>query len=260
MREVIGLNTRFKQLLQQYGLVFWKRYYSHYMAVVTDNNDPEQLCRVQVMCPAVWGGTAPKLWVPPINQYSGSGYGEVKIPRIDQPLLLMFEEGDPSHPVYLYDSYGISGIPEQAKTNYPDTEGRYFEDGTFDEYDRKEQRKQGAIGKYLSYTTTEDEASFTYGDMTVTINQDELKLNHPNGMVNINKENILLEHGEGVVTVSSGGFSFKDKAGTELGDLWKDTLDAITKLTVPTAMGPSGTPMNAASFVAVIQKLGKFFP
>lgn len=46
--------------------------------------------------------------------------------------------------------------------------------------------------------------------------------------------------------------------GNQLKDLLNEVLDKITALTVPTAVGPSGPPVNVADFVAIKSKLNNF--
>ena len=48
----------------------------------------------------------------------------------------------------------------------------------------------------------------------------------------------------------SGGAGLKKTLG--------ELIDAIMKLTVPTGVGPSGTPINAADFVKVKQGLNDY--
>jgi hypothetical protein len=54
----------------------------------------------------------------------------------------------------------------------------------------------------------------------------------------------------GVISVKNNGYSLR-KA-------FDDILSAISKLTVTTGVGPSGTPINIAEFQAVQQKLNNF--
>lgn len=46
--------------------------------------------------------------------------------------------------------------------------------------------------------------------------------------------------------------------GNTLKDILGELIDAIEAITVPTALGPSGTPMNKASFIAIKNKLKDF--
>lgn len=75
----------------------------------------------------------------------------------------------------------------------------------------------------------------------------------------------LLDEFENTFTTRDGEIALGNaNSGTEepmvMGDTLKsmleDILDKITQLTVPTAFGPSGTPVNAADFVAISQQLG----
>lgn len=55
----------------------------------------------------------------------------------------------------------------------------------------------------------------------------------------------------GSVTIKSGSDSVENMVlGETLKSVLTDILDHITKLTVPTALGPSGTPINSAEFIS----------
>lgn len=58
------------------------------------------------------------------------------------------------------------------------------------------------------------------------------------------------------VVVNGGKISIKN-ASQNLYDLLVELIDAINALTVTTATGPSGTPINAVQFSAVKTKLGQ---
>jgi hypothetical protein len=56
--------------------------------------------------------------------------------------------------------------------------------------------------------------------------------------------------GESILEVDSDGFSFK-KGSKSLKTIMDNLLDGIKALTVPTNVGPSGTPLNVATFTQV---------
>lgn len=63
--------------------------------------------------------------------------------------------------------------------------------------------------------------------------------------------------GEGLaVSLKDGKFTFENNSYS-IKDGLNDLIDAITKITVPTGTGPSGTPVNATDFVKIKQYLTK---
>lgn len=75
--------------------------------------------------------------------------------------------------------------------------------------------------------------------------------------VTVDTENCLLQVGESVVKATEKGLTFvKGSAG--LKKTLEELIDAITKLTVPTGVGPSGVPINVADFVKIKQGLNDY--
>lgn len=60
------------------------------------------------------------------------------------------------------------------------------------------------------------------------------------------------------VKVSANGPTIK-KASESLKSILSDLVDAILAETHPTAMGPSGTPMNAAQYTSIKSRINQFF-
>lgn len=75
--------------------------------------------------------------------------------------------------------------------------------------------------------------------------------------VTVDAENCLLQVGESTVKATEKGLTFV-KGGAGLKKTLEELIDAITKLTVPTGVGPSGVPINAADFVKIKQGLNDY--
>ncbi len=75
---------------------------------VTNNIDPNRLGRVQIKLPSVFG-TNTLTWAMPCVPYAGRGVGFFFIPPVGAKLWIMFERGDPEHPVWMGCFWDTSG-------------------------------------------------------------------------------------------------------------------------------------------------------
>lgn len=75
--------------------------------------------------------------------------------------------------------------------------------------------------------------------------------------VTADAEKCLLQVGESVVKATEKGLTFV-KGGAGLKKTLEELIDAITKLTVTTGVGPSGVPVNVADFIKIKQGLNDF--
>lgn len=75
--------------------------------------------------------------------------------------------------------------------------------------------------------------------------------------VTADAEKCLLQVGESVVKATEKGLTFI-KSGAGLKKTLEELIDAITKLTVTTGVGPSGVPINVADFIKIKQGLNDY--
>lgn len=75
--------------------------------------------------------------------------------------------------------------------------------------------------------------------------------------VTADAEKCLLQVGESVVKATEKGLTFV-KGGAGLKKTLEELIDAITKLTVTTGVGPSGVPINVADFIKIKQGLNDY--
>jgi phage protein D/phage baseplate assembly protein gpV len=68
------------------------RWYGLYPAIVTDNNDPENLFRVKVKFPW-WDDTLNTFWIRVVNSGGGANRGLVNLPEVNDEVLVGFEDG-----------------------------------------------------------------------------------------------------------------------------------------------------------------------
>jgi phage protein D/phage baseplate assembly protein gpV len=69
------------------------------IGVVTNNNDPDAMGRVKVMLPSV--SEVETFWAPVLLPAAGKERGVSMLPRVDEQVIVAFENGDPSYPVVL---------------------------------------------------------------------------------------------------------------------------------------------------------------
>lgn len=76
-----------------------ERFYGKYRAVVLDNQDPEQVGRLQLQVPAVLG-TLASAWALPCAPYAGPGVGLHAVPPVGAAVWVEFEAGNPELPIW----------------------------------------------------------------------------------------------------------------------------------------------------------------
>ena len=81
-----------------------------YRGVVANNIDPEQLGRVQVEVPEIYG-EGRMTWAMPCAPYAGDGLGLFAVPPIGALVWVGFEAGDYDRPVVLGGFWGRGQVP-----------------------------------------------------------------------------------------------------------------------------------------------------
>jgi hypothetical protein len=91
------------------------RYHGKYRGEVTDNNDPDNLGRIRVKVPRLFGDEETG-WALPAFPYGGAGeQGFFLIPDAGAAVWIEFEEGDLSYPIWTGTFFGSGDIPESAQ-------------------------------------------------------------------------------------------------------------------------------------------------
>jgi len=104
----------FREILNDFGLEYFYRFYSIYRGEVVSNEDPEFRGRVKVSCSAVYGDSVYDYWALPMGIASGSPNMWL-IPNKGDTIWVQFEGGDPRHPVWSW-GWFLSG-PQNAKVD-----------------------------------------------------------------------------------------------------------------------------------------------
>lgn len=93
-------------------------------------------------------------------------------------------------------------------------------------------------------------AMFTEVDKVLLTIGDKMKLT-------VEAENYCIQAERTIIRATPAGMTFV-RGGSGLKKTLENLIDAITKLTVTTGVGPSGTPINAADFIKVKQDLSNY--
>jgi len=95
------------------GLESLGRYYSSYRGYVVDNEDEDDLGRIQVKIPSVTHNDVHPVWAYPKNQWGGKDYGMQLLPLKGEIVWVEFEHGDPKYPIWNFAHRAIGEKPEE---------------------------------------------------------------------------------------------------------------------------------------------------
>lgn len=104
-----------KKIFQEYGIEYFNKYYGIYKGFVVSNEDPDNLGRLQLKCPNVYGNNVFKKWAVSKGIYCGKGIGSFWLPNEGDPVWVSFEGGDIRFPVWEYGWWRDKDVPEGAE-------------------------------------------------------------------------------------------------------------------------------------------------
>ncbi len=87
------------------------RCYGKYRGLVVNNQDPQNLGRIQASVPEVLGETVISGWANPCAPYTGTQAGLFAIPPVGAGVWIEFEAGDPSRPIWVGGWWGVADVP-----------------------------------------------------------------------------------------------------------------------------------------------------
>jgi len=210
-------------------------YYGSYRAEVIDNEDPDvpgspdPFGRLKLVIPSVDGDsrlTERIAW--PRLPVAGPGYGLKSLPPVGGFVWVEFERGRLSLPIWTGGWFAEGDIPEDL-------------------------------------APTEAHGWITPGGHQIVMDEQSgsefIRIKHLNGetLLEFDSEGsiFLTNAANQKVNIGDGADTADEPAllGNKLKGLLEELIDAINAMTVPTGVGPSGTPINAVSFTAVKTKL-----
>lgn len=93
-----------------------QRHWGKYRGVVTDNQDPMGVGRLQVQVPAVLGSDA-LAWAEPCVPYAGDGIGLYAMPPVGTAVWVEFEAGNPDLPIWVGGWWPDNAVPTDNAGN-----------------------------------------------------------------------------------------------------------------------------------------------
>ena len=106
----------FARALIFHGLEAIGKYYSSYRGYVVDNNDPDNMGRIQVLIPSITNDQKHTKWAWPKNQFAGNNYGMQVLPQIGDLVWVEFENGNARFPLWIHGHFGQTEKPEEFVT------------------------------------------------------------------------------------------------------------------------------------------------
>jgi len=91
-----------------------KTFYGKYRGIVTDNNDPLSMGRIEAQVLDVLGDNESG-WALPCVPFAGNGMGFYAIPDVGARIWIEFEQGDPDYPIWTGCWWGSQDeLPDEA--------------------------------------------------------------------------------------------------------------------------------------------------
>lgn len=224
-----------------------------YYAKVVDNNDPNKKGRIKIRIESLHNEISDESLLPWAKQFSLSTggskeYGTSCIPEKDSLVWVGFHDKkefkkpyyvadihlNEMHPHNLFEE-NTKSVLEGFESEYPDVKYTYLPNGIC-----------------VGYTSGDSpEAFFVHPKASFYINKDGETLfkDENENEIKISSEGITLTAGSASLEATLLGETLKSKL--------ESLIDYITQITVPTGVGPSGVPVNAAAFTALKAELSQ---
>lgn len=225
---------RFFDKLIIHGLEYFGIFYGVYRAVVVSNEDPnssgspDPQGRLVVRVPSVGDTPDAQRIAYPFALFAGENYGVKFIPRVDDQVYVMFERGKLDMPIWFGGWWAQNDIHEDFSS--VDSHGIMTPGGhqlIFDE-------QSGSEFIRIKHLDGETKIELDSQGNVFIVNKSGKKINIGDGAENANEPAAL---------------------GETLKGLLEELIDGINAMTVPTPVGPSGTPINSATFTSIKTRL-----
>lgn len=221
--------ARFFDRLLLHGLEYFGLFYGVYRATVVsttnENGDPDPQGRIRVRVPSIGDGDDVERLAYPIVPLAGAGFGIHAMPRVDEFVWVMFENGRVDIPIWIGGWWRTDDIPSDLR----------------------------AIEKHWWVTQGGHQVILDDSDDDANI-----RINHSNGTayVQIDKDgNILVVNSTGSQIRLGGSANEAAVKGDTLKDILASLTDACSAMTMPVSGATAGPPTNVASFQSVRARL-----
>ncbi|MEH2038643.1 phage baseplate assembly protein V [Nostoc sp.] len=172
--------------LDTYGSINQQRpsFYGKYRGVVSDNNDPWKIGRVQAKVQEIFGND-PSGWALPCVPYAGQGVGLFLIPPKGALVWIEFENGDPDYPIWSGCFWADEKVPNIVPANPYDPETKVLKTDIGKIEINDKQGKQSII----------IEAKIGKQTMTIVMNSSGIEINNGNNAtVNLNGNKVSINN------------------------------------------------------------------
>lgn len=224
----MSLLFEIKEALSEFGMEWIGRYYGVYSAFVHSVEDPDNLGRIQLIVPSIYGDAPYKYWAYPRGLMAGKGIGFFFIPNEGDKVRVSFENGDMRYPIWEHGWWAKGDVPEGAEPEVKII--------------------QTTAGHRIKFSDKAGEESILITDKA-------------GNKFTLDKEGVSIKSDN----ISWGKYKTSDEKAV-LGDTAKAKLEAICdalmnlcdligQLTVATAMGASSIPINKPAFDALKQQV-----
>lgn len=167
-------------------------YFGKYRGIVTDIDDPENLCRIRATVPAVLGEHACG-WALPASPFAGDGHGVVMLPKVGGGVWIEFEAGRLDNPIWsgAWWASGQRPDPQGAGVRVIVSEKGHKVILDDDANEVKVVHGDGAIPKAIQITASE--IVLTCGACEIKITNENISLN--NGLIKVGLAGVSLVNG-----------------------------------------------------------------
>lgn len=212
------------------------RFLGAYPGIVRENEDPEKLGRVRVEVPGVCELTG---WALPVGSSHSSGNrqrGSYDVPEKNSTVVVLFQAGDPDRPYFMGGWHGRGELltPVQSMSAADAAKVKAFET---ERHLLVLSSRQGNEEVLILDKFNNDEFSIKPSGITIKSSQ-QVVVNAP------------------VTKIKSASSNQPFVLGTSWLQMMQRLILAIEQHTHPSAVGPTGPPLNVASFTAEKNQLG----
>lgn len=164
-------------------------YFGKYRGIVTDVDDPENLCRIRATVPAVLGDQ-PCGWAMPASPFAGDGHGMVMLPKVGSGVWIEFEAGRLDNPIWSGAWWASGQRPDPQGNAVRVIVSEHGHKVVIDD-EADELRITHAGGPEVRLAA--DEVVITVGACEIRIGQQDISLN--NGLIKVGLAGVSLVNG-----------------------------------------------------------------
>jgi filamentous hemagglutinin family protein len=223
-------------------------------------------------------------WANPCFPYAGNDEGKVFIPDIDDMVWVEFEAGDINKPIWVGGPLSRGDVPSEVQDGYPEKHVIKTDQGHKIVFDDSEddprliiEHESGTKTVYFNQETANGTIqNDVIGDFisevagNIELNSDSSLIGEAGLSISLSADGSaelsselrnLIQSNEDVVINAPDIYIGSEDAdeqvvlGNQLVNVLKQLISAITSITVPTAFGPSGEPINRPQFEQIKNKL-----